>query len=64
MIARFKDLCMDAADARQLGGFWAGILHGELVDTGDGDARVDPRPAGSKAESIWVNTRGRPGGLG
>ncbi|SBT43876.1 VOC family protein [Micromonospora auratinigra] len=56
MIARFKDLCMDAADARRLGGFWAGILDGELVDTGDGDARIDPRAAASAAESVWVNT--------
>ncbi|MCW3839985.1 hypothetical protein ONA70_07725 [Micromonospora yasonensis] len=56
MIARFKDLCMDATDAFQLGGFWAGILDGELVDTGDGDTRIDPRAAASKAESIWVNT--------
>ncbi|MGK5741598.1 VOC family protein [Micromonospora sp. URMC 103] len=56
MIARFKDLCLDAADAQRLGGFWATILDGELVDTGDGDARIDPRSAGSDAESIWVNT--------
>ncbi|MGW5669096.1 VOC family protein [Micromonospora sp. NPDC003776] len=56
MIARFKDLCMDAGDAHRLGAFWADILDGELVDTGDGDARIDPRAAASKAESIWVNT--------
>ncbi|SCL36730.1 hypothetical protein GA0070624_5631 [Micromonospora rhizosphaerae] len=56
MIARFKDLCMDAADAHQLGAFWAGLLDGKLVDTGDGDTRIDPRAARSKAESIWVNT--------
>ncbi|MBX7266180.1 hypothetical protein KIF24_09215 [Micromonospora sp. Llam7] len=55
MIARFKDLCLDAADAHALGGFWARVLDGELVDTGDGDTRVDPRRAGSGAESIWVN---------
>ncbi|MGY0005120.1 VOC family protein [Micromonospora sp. I033] len=56
MIARFKDLCMDAADAHRLGGFWATLLDGKLVDTGDGDARIDPRAAASPAESIWVNT--------
>ncbi|MGC1212937.1 MAG: VOC family protein [Micromonospora sp.] len=56
MIARFKDLCMDAADAHRLGAFWAAILDGELVDTGDGDTRIDPRSARSKAESIWINT--------
>ncbi|MFD0786003.1 VOC family protein, partial [Micromonospora azadirachtae] len=56
MIAHFKDLCLDAADAHRLGAFWAGILDGKLVDTGDGDTRVDPRAASSEAESIWVNT--------
>ncbi|GAA2699503.1 VOC family protein [Micromonospora olivasterospora] len=55
MIARFKDLCIDAADARHLADFWARILGGEAVDTGDGDARVDPRPGGKGPESIWVN---------
>lgn len=55
MIAHFKDLCLDAADAHRLGAFWAGILDGKLVDTGDGDTRVDPRAARSDAESIWVN---------
>lgn len=51
---------MDAADAHRLGAFWAAILDGELVDTGDGDTRVDPRPARSKAESVWVNTAPEP----
>ncbi|BCJ61493.1 hypothetical protein C1I93_28210 [Micromonospora endophytica] len=55
MIARFKDLCLDAADVQTLGGFWARILDGKLVDTGDGDARVDPAGGRSDAESIWVN---------
>ncbi|GAB3863394.1 VOC family protein [Micromonospora andamanensis] len=54
MIARFKDLCLDAADAHALGRFWARILDGELVDTGDGDTRVDPS-GGASADSIWVN---------
>ncbi|GIJ23832.1 VOC family protein [Micromonospora lutea] len=54
MIARFKDLCLDTVDAHALGGFWARVLDGYLVDTGDGDTRIDPR-AGSSAESIWVN---------
>ncbi|MFE9655674.1 VOC family protein [Micromonospora sp. NPDC006431] len=56
MIARFKDLCMDAVDAHRLGAFWAGVLDADLIDTGDGDTRIDPRAAASKAESIWVNT--------
>ncbi|MEV4483300.1 VOC family protein [Micromonospora coxensis] len=55
MIARFKDLCMDAADPHALGRFWAHLLDGDLVDTGDGDTRIDPRAARSSAESIWVN---------
>ncbi|WP_428964728.1 VOC family protein [Micromonospora fluostatini] len=55
MIARFKDLCLDAADPRLLGAFWAEVLGGRLVDTGDGDARVDAAPPASPAESIWVN---------
>ncbi|MDG4796824.1 VOC family protein [Micromonospora sp. WMMD1082] len=55
MLARFKDLCLDAADAHALGGFWARILDANVVDTGDGDTRIDPRPARSSAESIWVN---------
>ncbi|WBB53930.1 VOC family protein [Verrucosispora sp. WMMD573] len=54
MIARFKDLCLDAADAHALGGFWARILDGELAEVGDGDTRVDS-PTGVSAESIWVN---------
>ncbi|MGN9812505.1 VOC family protein [Micromonospora sp. BQ11] len=55
MIARFKDLCLDAADAPALGAFWGRILDGEVVDLGDGDVRVDPGQAGAGAESIWVN---------
>ncbi|MEV4825689.1 VOC family protein [Micromonospora sp. NPDC049274] len=55
MIARFKDLCLDASDARLLGAFWARILDGELADAGGDDTRVDPRSARSDAESIWVN---------
>jgi hypothetical protein len=54
MIARFRDLCLDATDAHALGGFWARILDGKLADTGDGDTRVDS-PTGVGAESIWVN---------
>ncbi|MFG3704599.1 VOC family protein [Micromonospora sp. NPDC047670] len=55
MIARFKDLCLDAADPRETGAFWARVLDGDLVDLDDGDTRVDPRTARSDAESIWVN---------
>ncbi|WP_130402467.1 VOC family protein [Micromonospora violae] len=55
MIARFKDLCLDAADPIALGGFWARLLDADMADAGDGDTRVDPRDARSPAESIWVN---------
>ncbi|MGA4730408.1 VOC family protein [Micromonospora taraxaci] len=55
MIARFKDLCLDAADPLALGGFWARMLDADVADAGDGDTRVDPRSARSDAESIWVN---------
>ncbi|TCB97121.1 hypothetical protein E0H26_12560 [Micromonospora zingiberis] len=55
MLARFKDLCLDARDPHVLGGFWARMLDCGLVDTGDGDTRVDRRPGRSTAESIWVN---------
>ncbi|PZG02354.1 hypothetical protein C1I99_03200 [Micromonospora deserti] len=60
MITRFKDLCLDAADPHALGAFWARILDGDLVDLGDGDTRIDPRAAGSGAESIWVNRVSEP----
>ncbi|WP_433125613.1 VOC family protein [Micromonospora sp. CA-240977] len=55
MIARFKDLCLDATDPLALGGFWARLLDADVADAGDEDTRVDPRSARSKAESIWVN---------
>ncbi|WP_433386318.1 VOC family protein [Micromonospora sp. KLBMP9576] len=55
MIARFKDVCLDATDARQLGGFWSRVLDGDLVDVGDGGVRIVPRAARSDAESIWVD---------
>lgn len=54
MIARFKDICLDAPDAHALGRFWARVLNGELVDLGDGDTRVDPH-APAAPDSIWVN---------
>ncbi|GAB3939449.1 VOC family protein [Micromonospora vulcania] len=55
MLARFKDLCLDAADPHALGAFWARMLDAEVVDLGDGDTRIDPRSTGSGTESIWVN---------
>ncbi|MFJ6199429.1 VOC family protein [Micromonospora sp. NPDC092111] len=55
MIARFKDLCMDAADPRSLAGFWAHVLDGSVADAGAEDRRVDRGPGGAGPESIWVN---------
>ncbi|WBB67540.1 VOC family protein [Micromonospora sp. WMMD812] len=54
MRARFKDLCLDAADPQVSGTFWARVLGGDLVDLGDGDTRVDD-PGGPGPASIWVN---------
>ncbi|OZV73039.1 hypothetical protein CA850_31600 [Micromonospora echinospora] len=54
-LARFKDLCLDAVDPHALGGFWARVLHADLVDLRDGDTRVDGRPGRPGPESIWVN---------
>ncbi|WP_434740806.1 VOC family protein [Micromonospora sp. SH-82] len=55
MIARFKDLVLDAADARALGAFWARVLGGELVEAGDRDTRILPGAGRTAAEGIWVN---------
>lgn len=50
--AWFKDLCVDAADARRLGDFWAGVLGRRLLMHDDGDAQLDgDRPE----ERIWIN---------
>ncbi|WBB80248.1 VOC family protein [Micromonospora sp. WMMD882] len=60
MIARFKDLCLDALDPPALGAFWARTLGGDVVDLGDGDVRVDGRPGRPGPESIWVNRVAEP----
>lgn len=52
-IATYKDLCIDAVDAAELGRFWAGALHLELQLDDDGDARlVGPTPR----HTVWINT--------
>ena len=52
-IATYKDLCIDAVDAVELGRFWAGALHLELQLDDDGDARlVGPTPR----HTVWINT--------
>jgi hypothetical protein len=51
-IASYKDLCIDAVDARVLGTFWAETLGLELVPLDDGDVRLDgPTPQ----HRVWVN---------
>ena len=37
MIARFRDLCLDANDPVLVGGFWAAVLGREAEDAGQGD---------------------------
>jgi glyoxalase superfamily protein len=54
--ARFKALCMDAADPHALGAFWARVLGGHLADLGRPDtARVDPDPGVDDSRSIWLD---------
>ena len=52
-LATYKDLCIDANDARRLGGFWAEVLGLELRLTDGGPARLTgPTPA----HTVWVNS--------
>ena len=52
-LATYKDLCIDAVDAHQLGTFWAATLGLDLERLDDGDVRlVGPTPQ----HAIWVNT--------
>jgi len=37
VIARFRDLCLDANDPVLVGGFWAAVLGREAEDAGQGD---------------------------
>jgi hypothetical protein len=51
-IARFKDLCIDAADPLALGRFWSAALDLELQPLDDGDVRlVGP----TEGHTIWIN---------
>ena len=52
-IATWKDLCIDAVDARVLGAFWAETLGLELVPHDDGDAQLD---GPTSQHRVWVNT--------
>src|SRR5688500_5295033 len=54
-LARFKDLCLDAADALPLAAFWAQAIGATLVEHGDGSARLTPGPGRPENELIWVD---------
>ena len=51
-IARFKDLCLDAADPGVLGAFWAAALDLELHTQESGDTYLT---GPTEAHTIWVN---------
>jgi hypothetical protein len=51
-LARFKDLCMDAADPARLGEFWAAVLGRSWEQGGDGDGRLTGPTA---QHTIWIN---------
>ena len=51
--ARFKDLCIDAADPARLGRFWAQALG--LAWEGDGDGFDGVLRGPSPRHTIWVN---------
>jgi hypothetical protein len=51
-IARFKDLCMDAADPARLGPFWAAVLDRAWQPQEDGEGLLSgPTPQ----HTIWIN---------
>lgn len=53
VLARWKDLCIDATDAGRMGDFWGRLLGLEVDRLDDGDVRL----RGSEPErTIWVNT--------
>ena len=54
MIARFRDVCIDANDAGLVGRFWGVVLGREVeVDAGNGDVLL--RPAADGGPGIFVN---------
>lgn len=51
-LARWKDLCIDAGDARRLAEFWGAVLGLDVEHQDNGDARL----RGARPEdTIWVN---------
>ncbi len=58
MIARFRDLCIDANDPRAVGAFWAAVLGREAEDAGQGDGTTRDvllRPGPDGGPGIYVN---------
>ena len=53
MIARFRDVCLDANDPALVGRFWAAVLGREADVDADGDVRL--RRAADGGPGIWVN---------
>ena len=53
MIARFRDVCLDANDPELVGRFWAAVLGREADVDADGDVRL--RRAADGGPGIWVN---------
>ena len=51
-LARFKDLCMDAADPARLGEFWAKVLGRSWEQDGDGDGRLR---GPTDRHTIWIS---------
>jgi hypothetical protein len=52
VIARFKDLCLDAGDPARLGSFWAAVLGRDWEAQANGDGLLTgPTPQ----HTIWVN---------
>jgi hypothetical protein len=58
MIARFRDLCIDASDPQVVGAFWATVLGRRVEDAGEGDGSTPDvylAAAGDGGPSIYVN---------
>ena len=58
MIARFRDLCIDANDPALVGSFWAAVLGREPEDAGEGDGAsrdVFLAAGADGGPSIYVN---------
>jgi hypothetical protein len=52
VVARFKDLCLDAGDPARLGAFWAGVLDRTWQAKDDGDGLLTGPAA---QHTIWVS---------